>query len=163
MTRYYNLDAVISVGYRVKSLNGTKFRRWANSFLIIDDVVYLFGASLKDAGKKLFAYIRMQETSPTELLSNIRWQLSPIFLYLATIFTRLAAALSQLSEAVATSRRRIRSFLWNLAKIAVPLHRQSEQTTSERHDKNIKFNNLKFIRLWHRRMKWAHALCQWKS
>ena len=32
-------------------------------FLIIDDVVYLFGASLKDAGKKLFAYIKMQETS----------------------------------------------------------------------------------------------------
>ena len=69
---YYSLDVIISVGYRVKSLNGTKFRRWANSFLIIDDVVYLFGASLKDAGKKLFAYIRMQETSPTELLSNIR-------------------------------------------------------------------------------------------
>ena len=41
-------------------------------FLIIDDVVYVFGASLKDAGKKLFAYIRMQETSAQELLSNIR-------------------------------------------------------------------------------------------
>ena len=41
-------------------------------FLIIDDVVYLFGASLKDAGKKLFAYIKMQETSASELLSNIR-------------------------------------------------------------------------------------------
>ena len=41
-------------------------------FLIVDDVVYLFGASLKDAGKKLFAYIRMQETSPAELLSMIR-------------------------------------------------------------------------------------------
>ena len=41
-------------------------------FLIIDDVVYLFGASLKDAGKKLFAYIKMQETSPLELLNNIR-------------------------------------------------------------------------------------------
>ena len=41
-------------------------------FLIIDDVVYLFGASLKDAGKKLFAYIRMQETSPQVLLGNIR-------------------------------------------------------------------------------------------
>ena len=41
-------------------------------FLIIDDVVYLFGASLKDAGKKLFAYIKMQETSATDLLSNIR-------------------------------------------------------------------------------------------
>ena len=70
--KMYNLDVIIYVGYRVKSLNGTKFRRWANSFLIIDDVVYLFGASLKDAGKKFFAYIRMQETSPTELLSNIR-------------------------------------------------------------------------------------------
>ena len=41
-------------------------------FLIIDDVVYVSGASLKDAGKKLFAYIRMQETSALELLSNIR-------------------------------------------------------------------------------------------
>jgi hypothetical protein len=41
-------------------------------FLIIDDVVYIFGASLKDAGKKLFAYIKMQETSPAELLNHIR-------------------------------------------------------------------------------------------
>ena len=41
-------------------------------FLIIDDVVYVFGASLKDAGKKLFAYIRMQETSASDLLNNIR-------------------------------------------------------------------------------------------
>ena len=41
-------------------------------FLIIDDVVYLFGASLKDAGKKLFAYIKMQEISAIELLNNIR-------------------------------------------------------------------------------------------
>jgi len=28
-TNYYNLDAIISVGYRVKSLQGTKFRQWA--------------------------------------------------------------------------------------------------------------------------------------
>ena len=41
-------------------------------FLIIDNMVYLFGASLKDAGKKFFAYIKMQETSALELLSNIR-------------------------------------------------------------------------------------------
>ena len=41
-------------------------------FLIIDDVVYLFGASLKDAGKKLFAYIKMQETPAMELLNNIK-------------------------------------------------------------------------------------------
>ena len=41
-------------------------------FLIIDNVVYLFGASLKDAGKKLFAYIKMQETPAVQLLGNIR-------------------------------------------------------------------------------------------
>ena len=41
-------------------------------FLIIDDTVYLFGASLKDAGKKLFAYIKMQETSATALMSGRR-------------------------------------------------------------------------------------------
>ena len=41
-------------------------------FLIIDDAVYVFGASLKDARKKLFAYIRMQETSAQDLLERIR-------------------------------------------------------------------------------------------
>ena len=32
-THYYNLDVIISVGYRVKSLRGTQFRIWANSVL----------------------------------------------------------------------------------------------------------------------------------
>ena len=175
-TKIYNLDVIISVGYRVKSKRGTLFRQWANQilkdyllkgysinknlqdvrielgaqdkrislivnlikqakrsiilinnyidettltmlskrdnnvsatiytrqlsnqqqlditrhnqqyppitvnlcqrnhdrFLIVDDVVYLFGASLKDAGKKLFAYIKMQETPAVELLNSIR-------------------------------------------------------------------------------------------
>lgn len=30
---YYNLDVIISVGYRVKSLRGTQFRQWANKVL----------------------------------------------------------------------------------------------------------------------------------
>lgn len=30
---YYNLDMIISVGYRVKSRNGIAFRKWANSIL----------------------------------------------------------------------------------------------------------------------------------
>ena len=30
---YYNLDVIISVGYRVKSFRGTQFRIWANSVL----------------------------------------------------------------------------------------------------------------------------------
>ena len=32
-TNYYNLDVIISVGYRVKSLRGTQFRIWANKVL----------------------------------------------------------------------------------------------------------------------------------
>lgn len=32
-TKMYNLDVIISVGYRVKSLNGTRFRIWANNIL----------------------------------------------------------------------------------------------------------------------------------
>ncbi|QUB48861.1 virulence protein RhuM/Fic/DOC family protein [Prevotella nigrescens] len=30
---YYNLDVIISVGYRVNSIRGTRFRQWANSVL----------------------------------------------------------------------------------------------------------------------------------
>lgn len=33
MTEFYNLDVIISVGYRVKSQRGVEFRRWANSVL----------------------------------------------------------------------------------------------------------------------------------
>ncbi|MFV0396160.1 MAG: virulence RhuM family protein [Coprobacillaceae bacterium] len=32
-TKHYNLDVIISVGYRVKSLRGTQFRIWANQIL----------------------------------------------------------------------------------------------------------------------------------
>ena len=32
-TNFYNLDVIISVGYRVKSVRGTQFRIWANSVL----------------------------------------------------------------------------------------------------------------------------------
>ncbi|WP_406825357.1 RhuM family protein [Pedobacter sp. KACC 23697] len=32
-TFYYSLDVVISAGYRVKSVEGTKFRIWANQIL----------------------------------------------------------------------------------------------------------------------------------
>jgi hypothetical protein len=32
-TKYYNLDVIISVGYRVKSKQGTQFRIWVNTIL----------------------------------------------------------------------------------------------------------------------------------
>ena len=33
VTKFYNLDVILSVGYRVNSRNATLFRRWANSVL----------------------------------------------------------------------------------------------------------------------------------
>ncbi|NDA75335.1 MAG: death-on-curing protein, partial [Synechococcaceae bacterium WB8_3_299] len=32
-TKYYNLDVIISIGYRVKSIRGTQFRQWATQRL----------------------------------------------------------------------------------------------------------------------------------
>ncbi len=32
-TQFYNLDAILSVGYRVNSINATMFRKWVNSVL----------------------------------------------------------------------------------------------------------------------------------
>ncbi len=65
-TRYYNLDVIISVGYRVKSHRGTQFRIWATQQL----KEYLIkGFVLNDE--------RLKETGPTnqyfdELLERIR-------------------------------------------------------------------------------------------
>ena len=96
---YVNVDTLTMLSNRAQDVTATIFTRQLNQqqqldlqrhnqqyapiaintcqhnhdrFLIIDDVVYLFGASLKDAGKKLFAYIKMQETSAQDLLSVIR-------------------------------------------------------------------------------------------
>ena len=156
--KYSNLDMILSVGYRVNSLNATYFRKWASSvlreylirgyainprleqlerrvtkteekidnyvdetvltmldkreagvaatiytqkisaqfqldltkhnaqypaidvkrftkshdrFLILDNQVYLIGASLKDLGKKWFAVSLMSETDPEVLLSRL--------------------------------------------------------------------------------------------
>ena len=45
--KYYNLDVIISVGYRVKSKRGVEFRKWANSiwvfeYLNIKDLLLVF-------------------------------------------------------------------------------------------------------------------------
>ena len=95
-TKFYNLDAILSIGYRVNSKNATQFRIWANTilkefllkryvlnqrmdrmekklielklftkshdrFLILDQkTVYHIGASLKDLGKRWFAFSKIE-------------------------------------------------------------------------------------------------------
>ena len=58
MTKFYNLDAILSVGYRVNSVNATMF-------LCVDETVYHIGASLKDLGKKWFAFCKMEVDTTT--------------------------------------------------------------------------------------------------
>ncbi len=60
LTNFYNLDVIISVGYRVKSLNGTRFRIWATNVLkrhLIDGYT-LNEQRLKQATYKLQALQR---------------------------------------------------------------------------------------------------------
>ena len=107
---YYNLDAIISIGFRVNSKRGIQFRQWANKvlkeyllkghavncrleqidtrlqkhnsqyplievhvckkchdrFLIIDGTdIWHIGASLKDLGKKMFAFSKLEIPAAT--------------------------------------------------------------------------------------------------
>ena len=69
----YNLDVIISVGYRVKSQRGTKFRQWANKILkeyllkgyvvnsrilALEQQVEKQGAQLKDVQNKLDFFVQ---------------------------------------------------------------------------------------------------------
>ncbi len=62
---YYNLDVIISVGYRVKSLRGTQFRKWATERL---REYIIKGFTMNDDMLKNGGYNNYFE----ELLSRIR-------------------------------------------------------------------------------------------
>lgn len=64
LVEYYNLDVIISVGYRVKSLRGTQFRIWATQWLheFIRKGFALDDERLKNGGGRYFR----------ELLQRIR-------------------------------------------------------------------------------------------
>ena len=47
------------------------FRRSHDRFLCIDDIVYHVGASIKDLGKKWFAFSKMEDFNPEELVTRI--------------------------------------------------------------------------------------------
>lgn len=53
-TNFYNLDVIISVGYRVKSKRGTQFRQWANK--VLKEYLlkgYSINQRLNDMGKEI--------------------------------------------------------------------------------------------------------------
>ena len=47
------------------------FSKSHDRFLIIDEDVYLIGASIKDLGKKWFGFTLMESTLPEELLTKL--------------------------------------------------------------------------------------------
>ena len=54
---YYNLDVVISVGYRVKSIEGTRFRQWATR--ILREMLLKHVEDVREIAKlKLFAVLK---------------------------------------------------------------------------------------------------------
>ena len=65
---FYNLDAVISVGYRVNSIRATQFRQWATSVLrefairgyVLDKKRMDNGSSL---GEDYFKHIRFPKVA----------------------------------------------------------------------------------------------------
>lgn len=68
MTEYYSLDVIISVGYRVKSMRGVEFRRWANSVL---KQYILKGYAVNDNRiKQLGEVIRIMKRTENELDSR---------------------------------------------------------------------------------------------
>ena len=48
-----------------------EFRKAHDRFLIIDDKVYLIGASIKDLGKKWFGFTLMESISAEEIISRL--------------------------------------------------------------------------------------------
>jgi len=65
IVQMYNLDVIISVGYRVKSLRGTQFRIWANK--VLKD--YIINGYVVNNKIKLKQYEELKQT--VKLLSNV--------------------------------------------------------------------------------------------
>ena len=65
---YYNLDVIISVGYRVKSKRGVEFRKWANS--VLKDYI-LRGYAVNEARiRQLGEVVRLMKRTQNDLDSR---------------------------------------------------------------------------------------------
>ena len=66
-TQFYNLDVIISVGYRVKSVQGTRFRQWATRTLR-DHIVRGYTINQQRLEEQTEKLVEMQQA--VELLSR---------------------------------------------------------------------------------------------
>ena len=73
-TKIYNLDVIISVGYRVKSKRGTDFRKWAN--MVIKDFI-LKGYAVNNRLDILEIKVHKLEEKTNAIDSEIHSQLPP--------------------------------------------------------------------------------------
>ena len=80
MTKFYNLDAIIAVGYRVNSLQATWFRQWATKtlkeyiikgFVINDDMLKNGKVFGKDYFKELLERVRSIRASERRIWLQI--------------------------------------------------------------------------------------------
>jgi len=69
-TKIYNLDVIISVGYRVKSIRGTRFRQWANR--ILKDYL-LKGYAINQRLERIESRIESQQTMLNEHSEKIEF------------------------------------------------------------------------------------------
>ncbi|MBO5141931.1 MAG: virulence RhuM family protein [Clostridia bacterium] len=63
---YYNLDVIISVGYRVKSQNGIIFRKWATSILNFYGILYKNNLQVIDNNTLTALTLLVAESNPKE-------------------------------------------------------------------------------------------------
>ncbi len=70
-TKLYNLDAIISIGYRVNSKNATRFRQWANKVLK-DHLLkgYSINQRLLIAEERIDHHLANHENRITDLISS---------------------------------------------------------------------------------------------
>ena len=99
-TQYYNLDAIISVGYRVNSVQATKFRQWATAtlkeymikgFILNDDMLKngtKFGKDYFDELLERIKEIRASERRFYQKITDIYAQCSYDYASLQEHFSR---------------------------------------------------------------------------
>jgi hypothetical protein len=73
-TKFYNLDVIISVGYRVKSKRGTQFRIWANQ--VLKDYL-LNGYTISQRFERLEDDVNFLKQKAKEFDLHIRTNLPP--------------------------------------------------------------------------------------